>query len=45
MHADHRLHFDDAGDDFDEAQAQGVELSDAHIERFGVEIRSPHISQ
>ena len=27
MHPDHRLHFDDAGGDLDEAQAQGVELS------------------
>ena len=29
VHADHRFHFDDAGGDFDEAQAQGVELGDA----------------
>ena len=29
MHPDHRLHLDDAGGDFDEAQAQGVELGDA----------------
>src|SRR5271157_152554 len=29
VHADHRLHLDDAGGDLDEAQAQGVELSDA----------------
>ena len=29
MHPDHRLHFDDAGGDLDEAQAQGVELGDA----------------
>ena len=29
MHADYRLHFDDASGDLDEAQAQGVELRDA----------------
>src|SRR5271166_2622631 len=29
VHADHRFHFDDAGGDLDETQAQGVELGDA----------------
>ena len=29
VHADHRLHLDDAGGDLDEPQAQGVELGDA----------------
>ena len=35
MHADHRLHLDDAGGDLDEAQAQGVELSDAPHRTLG----------
>ena len=45
VHADHRFHFDDAGGDLDEAQAQGVELGDAPHRAFGIDTRSPHISQ
>jgi hypothetical protein len=35
VHPDHRLHLDDAGGDFDEAQAQRVELSSPQHRTFG----------
>jgi hypothetical protein len=43
VHADHRFHFDDASGDLDEAQAQGVELSDApHRTLWHRDAKSPH---
>jgi len=43
MHADHRLHFDHASGDLDEAQAQGVELRDAPHRAFGHRLaQTPH---
>ena len=35
MHADHRLHLDDAGGDLDQTQTQSVELGDAPHRTFG----------
>ena len=43
MHPDDRLHFDDAGGDLDEAQAQRVELSDTPHRAFRHrDAKSPH---
>ena len=43
MRADHRLHFDDAGGDLDEAKAQRVELSDApHRAFWHRDAKAPH---
>ena len=45
LNTDHRLHLDDAGGDFDEPQAQRVELCTRHIERLGIDTRRPRMSQ
>jgi hypothetical protein len=43
VNADHRFHFDDAGSDLDEVEAERVDWATRHVERLGMDTRRPHI--
>jgi hypothetical protein len=45
MQPDLGLHLDQPSGDLDQAQTQGIELGDTPGQRFGIAIRSPHMSQ